>query len=46
VRALSILKDETLNELGQLGVPSLDALGRDVLLRRGSLPAPVHHTAG
>lgn len=45
-RALAILKDETMNELGQLGVPSLDALGPDVLIRRGALPAPVHHTAG
>jgi (S)-mandelate dehydrogenase len=45
-RALAILRNETMNELGQLGVPSLDALNRDVLLRRGSLPAPAHHPAG
>jgi (S)-mandelate dehydrogenase len=45
-RALAILKQETMNELGQLGVPSLDALNRDVLVRLGPLPAPPHHPAG
>lgn len=40
-RALAILKKETLNELGQLGVPSLGALGTDVLIRRETLPLPV-----
>ena len=37
-RALTILKAETLNELGQLGVPSLDALDASVLVRRDALP--------
>jgi (S)-mandelate dehydrogenase len=45
-RALAILKTETMNELGQLGVPSLDALGADVLVRCGSQPTPVHHPSG
>ena len=45
-RALAILKAETMNELGQLGVSSLNALAPDVLIRRGSLPTPVHHSAG
>lgn len=37
-RALAILKSETMNELGQLGVPSLDALDSSVLVRRDALP--------
>ncbi|MBW8785859.1 MAG: alpha-hydroxy-acid oxidizing protein, partial [Novosphingobium sp.] len=40
VRALEILKDEAMNELGQLGVRSLDALGPEVLVRRSALPLP------
>lgn len=45
-RALEILRDETANALGQLGVPSLDALGREILVKRGGLPMPLHHPAG
>ena len=45
-RAIEILHDETANALGQLGVPSLAQLGRDVLVRQGGLPMPRHHPAG
>ena len=45
-RALAILKQEATNDLGQLGVSSLDKLDRDVLIRGGSLPVPQHHPAG
>jgi (S)-mandelate dehydrogenase len=45
-RAITILKNETMNELGQLGVPSLDALSIDIMIRCGSLPAPIHHPTG
>ncbi len=37
-RALAILKSETMNELGQLGVRSLDDLDASVLIRRDQLP--------
>jgi (S)-mandelate dehydrogenase len=37
-RALAILRDETMNALGQLGVASLDALGPAVLVRSSALP--------
>lgn len=37
-RALDILKGEIDNELGQVGVPSLDKLSRDVLIRADELP--------
>jgi (S)-mandelate dehydrogenase len=37
-RALDILHDDALNELGQLGVPSLEKLGPDILIRRRELP--------
>ena len=37
-RALQILHDDALNELGQLGVSSLDKLGADILVRRRQLP--------
>jgi (S)-mandelate dehydrogenase len=45
-RALAILREQALNDLGQLGVPSLDALGPDILIRRTALPMPRHHQAG
>jgi (S)-mandelate dehydrogenase len=38
VRALDILHDEALNEMAQMGVPSLDRLNRDILVRRDRLP--------
>jgi len=44
--AIDILKSETLNELGQLGVATLDALDKSVLRRMGGLPMPAHHPAG
>lgn len=37
-RALDILRDETLNALGQLGVPTLDDLDARLLVRRRDLP--------
>ena len=37
-RALEILKGEIDNELGQLGVPSLDKLSPDILVRADALP--------
>lgn len=37
-RALEILKGEIDNELGQVGVPALDKLSRDVLIRAEELP--------
>jgi (S)-mandelate dehydrogenase len=45
-RALAILKAEASNALGQLGVPTLDDLSPDVLIRRRGLPMPVHQPAG
>jgi (S)-mandelate dehydrogenase len=44
-RAIAILRDEAANALGQLGVPSLDALDRSVLVRCGASPTPRHHPA-
>ncbi len=38
VRALDILHGEALNEMAQMGVPSLDRLNRDILVRRDRLP--------
>jgi (S)-mandelate dehydrogenase len=38
VRALEILHDEALNEMAQMGVPSLAHLNRDILVRRDRLP--------
>jgi len=40
-RALHILHDEALNELGQMGVPGLDQLSPDILVQRGALPEAV-----
>ena len=37
-KALEIIESEMLNEIGQIGVPSLDALGPDVLVRSSELP--------
>lgn len=37
-RALDILKEEATNDLGQLGMPSLDALSPAVMVRRSALP--------
>lgn len=45
-RALAILKEETSNDLGLLGVPRLDALDSDLLIRSRSLPMANHHPAG
>jgi (S)-mandelate dehydrogenase len=45
-RALAILKEEATNDLGQLGVSSLDSLGRDILVRQSGLPLPPDHPAG
>jgi (S)-mandelate dehydrogenase len=45
-RALAILKEEATNDLGQLGVPSLDRLGRDILVKQSGLPLPPDHPAG
>ena len=44
-RAIEILHDETANALGQLGVPSLDELGPDVLVPASKLPL-IPHPAG
>jgi len=38
VRALDILHDEALNEMAQMGVPSIDRLLSDILIRRDRLP--------
>ena len=45
-RALTILHDETVNALSQLGVPSLAKLSHDVLVRRSDLPLPTPQPAG
>ena len=37
-RAIELLRTEMLNELGQIGVPDLDALSMDVLVREDRLP--------
>jgi (S)-mandelate dehydrogenase len=39
-RALEVLRDQAMNELGQLGVPSLDALDRSVMRRMHTPPIP------
>ncbi|MGN6268872.1 MAG: alpha-hydroxy acid oxidase [Sphingomonas sp.] len=39
-RALELLHDQAMNELGQLGVPSLDALDRSVMRRMHGMPMP------
>lgn len=39
-RALDILKEQAMNELGQLGVPSIDALGPDILRHMHAPPFP------
>jgi len=39
-RALELLRDQAMNELGQLGVPSLDALDRSVMRRMHTPPIP------
>jgi (S)-mandelate dehydrogenase len=40
-RALALLHDQAVNELGQLGVSSLDALNDDVMCRMHGMPMPV-----
>lgn len=37
-KAIDVLREETMNELGQIGVPSLDQLSSEVLVRRDELP--------
>jgi len=37
-KAIEILRGEMMNELGQIGVPTLDALSPDVLVRKDDLP--------
>lgn len=39
-RALELLHDQALNELGQLGIPSLDALDRSVMRKMHGMPMP------
>lgn len=39
-RALDILRDQAINELGQLGVPSLDALDASVMCKMYAAPTP------
>lgn len=39
-RALELLHDQAMNELGQLGVPSLQALDRSVMRRMHGMPMP------
>lgn len=43
-RAIAILKEETLNALGQLGIPSLDALGSEIMVKRAVLPMAANPT--
>lgn len=45
-RALAILHDEMFNDLGQLGVPSLDVLTADILARADALPMVRHLPTG
>jgi (S)-mandelate dehydrogenase len=45
-RALDILKDEMMNGLGQLGVPSLDTLDSSVLVNCDRRPMAVPHPTG
>jgi (S)-mandelate dehydrogenase len=45
-RALAILKEEATNDLGQLGVASLDSLNRNVLINVSALPATDIYPAG
>lgn len=37
-KAIDLLREEMMNELGQLGIPSLEALTMDVLVRSDDLP--------
>ncbi|MBB5719334.1 (S)-mandelate dehydrogenase [Stakelama sediminis] len=37
-KALTILQNEMMNEMAQAGVPSLDALSPDILIRRDAMP--------
>jgi (S)-mandelate dehydrogenase len=41
-RAIDLLKTEMLNELGQYGIPSLDCVREDMLVRADQLPK-LHH---
>jgi len=45
-RTIDILKNETLNELGQLGIATLDALDKSILRQLHGLPMPAHQPAG
>jgi (S)-mandelate dehydrogenase len=40
-RALDVLRDQAMNELGQLGVPSLDALDTSVMRHMHGAPMPI-----
>jgi (S)-mandelate dehydrogenase len=44
--AIDILKSETLNALGQLGVATLDTLDKSILRQLRNLPMPAHQPAG
>ncbi|WP_322292033.1 alpha-hydroxy acid oxidase [Allopontixanthobacter sp.] len=37
-KAIELLKTEMMNEIGQYGVPTLDRLSRDILIRKDELP--------